>query len=78
VPYAAWALQADEANARVGRAVADLITEGETVVLKRGTTTTEVAFGHVCAIDALERLATNAGPEQTAALDALGPLVDRV
>jgi DeoR/GlpR family transcriptional regulator of sugar metabolism len=36
------------------------------------------AFGHVCAIDALERLVTDACPEEMAALAAPGLQVDRV
>ena len=185
VPYGARAFQAGEAKGRIGRAVADLIAKGETVVLDAGTTTAEVAlalrgrevtilplgvrtmvdlaydehvhliapggdvrpgelvvtgdlaevaferlhfdtfvlgccgiddvkgvtthvpadarvkraalaasrrtiavadasklgavaFGHVCAIDALDRLVTDAAAEETAALAALGLQVDRV
>jgi DeoR/GlpR family transcriptional regulator of sugar metabolism len=43
LPYALRALDAVEAKQRIGRAVADLIADGETVVLDSGTTALEVA-----------------------------------
>jgi DeoR/GlpR family transcriptional regulator of sugar metabolism len=43
VPYAARVLEAVEAKQRIGRAVADLVTDGETVILDSGTTALEVA-----------------------------------
>ena len=43
MPYAARALEATEAKQRIGRAVAALIDDGETVILDSGTTTLEVA-----------------------------------
>jgi DeoR/GlpR family transcriptional regulator of sugar metabolism len=43
LPYAARALAASEAKQRIGRAVAELITDGETVILDSGTTALEVA-----------------------------------
>jgi len=43
VPYAARTFEAAEAKERIGRAVASLIADGETVVLDSGTTTAEVA-----------------------------------
>jgi DeoR/GlpR family transcriptional regulator of sugar metabolism len=42
-PYAARALEAVEAKQRIGRAVAGLIGDGETVILDGGTTSLEVA-----------------------------------
>jgi len=43
MPYAARALEATEAKQRIGRAVAALIDDGETVILDSGTTALEVA-----------------------------------
>src|SRR5450755_6561 len=43
LPYAARALEATEAKQRIGRAVAALIADGETVILDSGTTALEVA-----------------------------------
>jgi DeoR/GlpR family transcriptional regulator of sugar metabolism len=43
VPYAARVLEAVEAKQRIGRAVADLVTDGETVILDSGTTALDVA-----------------------------------
>jgi DeoR/GlpR family transcriptional regulator of sugar metabolism len=43
VPYAVRTFEAPEAKERIGRAVASLIADGETVVLDSGTTTAEVA-----------------------------------
>jgi DeoR/GlpR family transcriptional regulator of sugar metabolism len=43
LPYAARTLEAAEAKQRIGRAVAALIADGETVILDCGTTTLEVA-----------------------------------
>jgi DeoR/GlpR family transcriptional regulator of sugar metabolism len=43
LPYAARVLEAIEAKQRIGRAVAALIADGETVILDGGTTTLEVA-----------------------------------
>ena len=43
VPYAARSLLHTEAKQRIGRAVADLLVDGETVVLDSGTTALEVA-----------------------------------
>lgn len=42
-PYAVRALEAAEAKRRIGRAAAELIADGETVVLGAGTTAVEVA-----------------------------------
>jgi DeoR/GlpR family transcriptional regulator of sugar metabolism len=43
LPYAARLLEASDAKQRIGRAVAALITDGETVILDSGTTAVEVA-----------------------------------
>jgi DeoR/GlpR family transcriptional regulator of sugar metabolism len=43
LPYAARLLEATDAKQRIGRAVAALITDGETVILDSGTTAVEVA-----------------------------------
>jgi DeoR/GlpR family transcriptional regulator of sugar metabolism len=43
LPYAARVLEAAEAKQRIGRAVAALITDGETVILDSGTTARQVA-----------------------------------
>ena len=43
LPYAVRALEASEAKQRIGRAVAGLIADGETLVLDSGTTALEVA-----------------------------------
>lgn len=43
LPYAARVLEATEAKQRIGRAVAALITDGETVILDSGTTARQVA-----------------------------------
>lgn len=43
LPYAARLLEATDAKQRIGRAVAALITDGETVILDSGTTALEVA-----------------------------------
>jgi DeoR/GlpR family transcriptional regulator of sugar metabolism len=43
LPYAARLLEATEAKQRIGRAVAALITDGETVILDSGTTAVAVA-----------------------------------
>jgi DeoR/GlpR family transcriptional regulator of sugar metabolism len=43
VPYAVRVFEAAAVKARIGRAVADLITDGETVALDSGTTAAEVA-----------------------------------
>jgi DeoR/GlpR family transcriptional regulator of sugar metabolism len=43
LPYAARVLEAVEAKQRIGRAVAALIADGETVILDSGTTALEVA-----------------------------------
>jgi DeoR/GlpR family transcriptional regulator of sugar metabolism len=43
LPYAARTLEAVEAKQRIGRAVAGLIVDGETVILDGGTTALEVA-----------------------------------
>ena len=43
VPYGVRVFEAAEAKERIGRAVAGLITDGETVVLDSGTTTADVA-----------------------------------
>ena len=43
LPYAVRLFEAAEAKERIGRAVAGLIADGETVVLDAGTTTAEVA-----------------------------------
>jgi DeoR/GlpR family transcriptional regulator of sugar metabolism len=43
VPYAVRAFEAVGAKERIGRAAADLIADGETLVLDSGTTTAEVA-----------------------------------
>lgn len=43
VPYAVRAFDASAAKERIGQAVADLIVDGETVVLDSGTTAAEVA-----------------------------------
>jgi DeoR/GlpR family transcriptional regulator of sugar metabolism len=43
LPYAARALEAADAKQRIGRAVAGLIADGETVILDGGTTALEVA-----------------------------------
>jgi DeoR/GlpR family transcriptional regulator of sugar metabolism len=64
------------ADARVKRAA--LAASRRTIAVADASELGIVAFGHVCAIDALERLVTDAGPEETAALAALGLQVDRV
>jgi DeoR/GlpR family transcriptional regulator of sugar metabolism len=43
LPYAARVLEATDAKQRIGRAVAALITDGETVILDSGTTAVAVA-----------------------------------
>jgi len=43
LPYAVRALEAVEAKQRIGRAVAELISDGETVIVDSGTTALEVA-----------------------------------
>jgi DeoR/GlpR family transcriptional regulator of sugar metabolism len=64
------------ADARVKRAA--VMSSRRTVAVGDHSKLGAVAFGRVCGLDALERLVTDASPDQTTELEAAGLTVDRV
>jgi DeoR/GlpR family transcriptional regulator of sugar metabolism len=63
------------ADARVRRAA--IGAARRTILAGDATKIGQVTFGHICGLDALERFVTDAGPEQTAALEVAGLPVQR-
>jgi DeoR/GlpR family transcriptional regulator of sugar metabolism len=63
------------ADARVRRAA--IGAARRTILAGDATKIGQVTFGHICGLDALERFVTDAGPEQTAALELAGLPVQR-
>jgi DeoR/GlpR family transcriptional regulator of sugar metabolism len=64
------------ADARVKRAA--VASCGRTIAAADASKLSAVAFGHVCPLEALDRLVTDAPAPLTAALEAAGLIVDRV
>jgi DeoR/GlpR family transcriptional regulator of sugar metabolism len=64
------------ADARIKRAA--LAASRRTVAVADATKLRRVTFAHICDLDALERLVTDAGPEETAELEAAGLAIDCV
>lgn len=64
------------ADARVKRAA--LASSARTIAVADASKLGRVAFGHVCTIESLERLVTDADSEAIAALESTGLKVDRV
>jgi DeoR/GlpR family transcriptional regulator of sugar metabolism len=63
------------ADARVRRAA--IGAARRTILAGDATKIGQVTFGHICGLDALERFVTDAGPEQTTALEVAGLPVQR-
>jgi DeoR/GlpR family transcriptional regulator of sugar metabolism len=64
------------ADARIKRAA--MAASRRTILVSDASKLGEVAFGRVCDLDNLERLVTDASPEQTADLESAGLTIDRV
>lgn len=64
------------ADARVKRAAVS--SSRRIIAVADGSKLGAVAFGHICGLDALERLVTDAAPSQTAGLASAGLTIDRV
>jgi DeoR/GlpR family transcriptional regulator of sugar metabolism len=64
------------ADARIKRAA--VASSRRTILVGDASKLGEVAFGRVCDLDALERLVTDAAPEQTTGLELAGLTIHRV
>jgi DeoR/GlpR family transcriptional regulator of sugar metabolism len=64
------------ADARIKRAA--ISSSRRTILVGDASKLGEVAFARVCGLDAIERLVTNASPEQTSGLESAGVAIDRV